>query len=345
MDSKKLSSKLGTAIAVAFVATCSIPVFAEGPGSYGTRAEVLRFAHELAEREGLDEQVIKTALAGARYQPAVIKAILPPASPSAKSWVRYRARYIDRSRINAGLVFWRANERLLKRAEDEFGVPASIIVGIIGVETIYGRNTGSFKALSALATLAFDYPPRADLFRRELGELFLLARDQRRSVDDIMGSYAGAIGLPQFLPSSIRHYAVDFDGDGKIDIETSAADAIGSVASFLNQHGWAPGGPVAVPARVSDPQRAAAAVEAGISPQFGIEALRQLGIEADTPTAPDQDAALVDLVTPNAATEYWLGYNNFYVITRYNRSSFYAMTVYQLATAIALEHAQPTAVR
>jgi len=319
--------------------------FADGTGDYGNRVEVQQFAHELAEREGLDEAAVKAALASARYQPAVIKAILPPASPTVKSWTRYRARFIDRMRINAGLAFWRANEYWLKRAEDEFGVPASIIVGIIGVETIYGRNTGNFQALSALATLAFDYPPRADLFRRELGELFLLARDQQRPVDSIKGSYAGAIGLPQFLPSSIRRYAVDYDGDGRIDLETSAADAIGSVASFLNQHGWAPGGPVAVPAKVSDPQRAAAAVEAGIEPKFGIEALRQLGIKADTPAAPDLDAALIDLVTPNAPTEYWLGYNNFYVITRYNRSSFYAMTVYQLATAVALERGEPAEIR
>jgi membrane-bound lytic murein transglycosylase B len=343
MDFKKLGIGLGAALMGAIVATSSAPAWAEG--DYGTRVEVQQFAHELAEREGLDEAAVKAALASARYQPAVIKAILPPASPTVKSWTRYRARFIDRMRINAGLAFWRANEYWLKRAEDEFGVPASIIVGIIGVETIYGRNTGNFQTLSALATLAFDYPPRADLFRRELGELFLLARDQQRPVDSIKGSYAGAIGLPQFLPSSIRRYAVDYDGDGRIDLETSAADAIGSVASFLNQHGWAPGGPVAVPAKVSDPQRAAAAVEAGIEPKFGIEALRQLGIKADTPAAPDLDAALIDLVTPNAPTEYWLGYNNFYVITRYNRSSFYAMTVYQLATAVALERGEPAEIR
>ena len=341
MDFKKLG--IGAVFAGAFI--CSSIAYADGTGDYGNRAEVQQFAHELAEREGLDEQAVKAALASARYQPAVIKAILPPVSPTVKSWTRYRARYIDRTRINAGLAFWRANEYWLKRAEDEFGVPASIIVGIIGVETIYGRNTGNFQTLSALATLAFDYPPRADLFRRELGELFLLARDQQRPVKSIKGSYAGAIGLPQFLPSSIRRYAVDYDGDGKIDIEMSAADAIGSVASFLNQHGWAPGGPVAVPAKVTDPQRATAAVEAGIRPQFGIEALKQLGISADTPAAPDLEAALIDLVTPDAPTEYWLGYNNFYVITRYNRSSFYAMTVYQLATAVALERAKPAEIR
>ncbi len=341
MDLKTLVLRLGTVFSAALMTACLSMATAADPGSYGTRSEVHQFAHELAEREGLDETTIIATLAAAQYQPAVVRAILPPASPTQKSWARYRTRYIDRVRISAGLAFWRANEYWLKRAQDEYGVPAEIIVGIIGVETIYGRNTGGFQTLSALATLGFDYPPRAELFRRELGELFLLARDQHRNVGDYKGSFAGAIGLPQFLPSSIRRFAVDHDGDGRIDIESSPADAIGSVANFLNQHGWKLGGPITIPAQVSDPQRAAAAIEAGIRPQFNAEALGQLGIAADTPAPAEAEAALIDLVTPNAATEYWLGYNNFYVITRYNRSSFYAMTVYQLATAIALEHTKP----
>ncbi|MCL2658104.1 MAG: lytic murein transglycosylase B [Betaproteobacteria bacterium] len=334
MDFKKLSVTL----AVFHFTAYSLISYAGDESSYfGSRAEVQQFAHELAEREGLDENDIKTALSSARYLPSVIKAILPPASPNVKSWTRYRARYLDRTRIAAGVDFWRENAAWLKRAENDFGVPAEIIVAIIGVETIYGRHTGNYQTLSALATLAFDYPPRAELFRTELGEVFLLAREQKRPVTDFKGSYAGAIGLPQFLPSSIRRYAVDYDGDGKIDIETSPADAIGSVANFLNRHGWKSGEPIAVPARVFDPQRAAAAIAAGIVPQFNTEAFQQLGISADIPVAPDLPAALIDLVTPNAPTEYWLGYNNFYVITRYNRSSFYAMAVYQLATAIMLE--------
>ncbi|GAA5181423.1 hypothetical protein GCM10025771_28350 [Niveibacterium umoris] len=305
--------------------------------AYADRAEGKAFAQELAAREALDEAEILAALRDAKYLPAVIQAILPPATPAAKSWVRYRARYLDKTRIAGGVAFWRANEATLKRAEAEFGVPADIIVGILGVETIYGRNLGHFQTLSALATLAFDYPPRAALFQRELGELFLLARDRRVPVGSFRGSYAGAIGLPQFLPSSIRRYAVDYDGDGVISLDTSPADAIGSVASFLSQHGWEAGKQIAIPARVADPQRAAALIESGISPSFRLADFERLGVSPDTPAAEDNRAALIDLASPEAPTEYWLGYQNFYVITRYNRSSFYAMAVFHLATAIRLE--------
>lgn len=309
---------------------------------YADRAEVKAFAHELATRESLDEASVLSAFKDAKYLPAVIKAMLPPASPGVKSWVRYRARYLDRTRITAGLAFWRDHEATLKRAEAEFGVPADIIAGILGVETIYGRNLGNFQTLSALTTLAFDYPPRADLFRRELGELFLLARDRHVAVDSFKGSYAGALGLPQFLPSSIRRYAVDYDGDGRIALDESADDAIGSVANFLSQHGWERGAPVAVPARVTDPQRAAALIEAGLSPSFGRKDLEQLGVAPDVPGSTDRPAALIDLVSPEAPTEYWLGYQNFYVITRYNRSSFYAMAVFHLATALRVERSRLT---
>lgn len=322
------------AIAAFVSATLATPAAEPEPTPYASRDEVKRFAAELAARESLDEGEVLAALAKAQHLPAVIKYILPPASPTVKSWARYRARFIDKTRINAGLAFWQAHEATLKRAEAEFGVPAEIIVGIIGVETIYGRQLGGFQTLSALATLAFDYPPRAELFRRELGELFLLARDNGVPVGSYKGSYAGALGWPQFLPSSIRRYAVDYDGDGRIALESSPVDAIGSVASFLAQHGWETGGTIAVPAKVQDPQRAIALIEAGISPTFSRQDFERLGVSPDVPGAHDKPAALIDLVTPDAATEYWLGYQNFYVITRYNRSSFYAMTVYHLATAV-----------
>ncbi len=330
-------STLVLAVLLGIVSALAHGAAAPEPQPYGDRDEVKAFAHELAQKESLDEAQVLASLAEARYLPAVIKAILPPASPSVKSWVRYRARYLDRTRIAAGTAFWREHAATLARAEAEFGVPADIIVGIIGVETIYGRNQGNFQTLSALATLAFDYPPRAELFRRELGELFLLSRDTSKPVTSYKGSYAGALGLPQFLPSSIRRYAIDYDGDGKVSLDTSADDAIGSVANFLKQHGWERGGAVAVPARVMDPQRATALVEAGIAPSFRKQDFERLGVAADTPAAEDKPAALIDLVSLEAATEYWLGYQNFYVITRYNRSSFYAMAVFHLATAVRLE--------
>ncbi|MCX9156057.1 lytic murein transglycosylase B [Niveibacterium sp. 24ML] len=324
------------ALVAALLTTMMVAIHAAEPdlAPYESRDEVKKFAAEFSARESLDEGAILAALAEAKHLPAVIKYILPPASPTVKSWTRYRARFIDKTRINAGLAFWQEHESTLARAEEEFGVPAEIIVGIIGVETIYGRQLGNFQTLSALATLAFDYPPRAELFRRELGELFLLARDNGVPVGLYKGSYAGALGWPQFLPSSIRRYAVDYDGDGRISLESSPVDAIGSVASFLSQHGWETGGPIAVPAKVQDPQRAIALIEAGISPAFNRQDFERLGVSPDAPGAYDKPAALIDLVTPDAATEYWLGYQNFYVITRYNRSSFYAMTVYHLATAV-----------
>lgn len=307
---------------------------------YAEREEVRLFARDLASREGLDEAKILGALAEAHYLPSVVKAILPPASPASRSWVRYRARFLDRPRITGGLGFWKLYSDALARAEKQYGVPAEIIVAIIGIESFYGRGPGNYQSLSALATLAFDYPPRAELFRQELGELFLLARDQGREVGSFKGSYAGAIGLPQFMPSSIRRHAVDFDGDGKIDLETDPVDAIGSVANFLNKHGWRTGEIAALPARVSDAQGAAAAIEGGIVPRYNRAELARLGISADTPLNVDAPAALIDLPSPEAATEYWLGYANFYVITRYNRSSFYAMSVLQLARTLRTEHDQ-----
>lgn len=329
-----------TATTLAALAFCLItgPAQSADRHAYGKREDVRAFAHELAEREGLDEQEVMASLRRAQYQPGVIKAILPAASPTTKSWQRYRARFLESVRLQSGAAFWKDNAATLARAEAEYGIPAELIVSIIGVETIYGRNVGDYQTLSALATLAFDYPPRADLFRRELGELFVLAREQKRPVESYRGSYAGAMGLPQFLPSSVRRFAVDYDGDGRIDLLASPTDAIGSVASFLHNHGWTPGGPVAVPAKVANPQGAVALIEAGIQPKFLASELANMGVTADAPEAPTAPAALIDLVTPGNATEYWLGYNNFYVITRYNRSSFYAMTVYQLATALALEH-------
>ena len=198
---------------------------------------------------------------------------------------------------------------------------------------IYGRNVGNFQTFSALTTLAFDYPPRAELFRRELAELLLLARDGQRDVRDFRGSYAGALGLPQFLPSSWRKYAVDFDGDGTIDLFGSPADAIGSVARFLSEHGWEPDNPVAL--RVTSIEgELKPLLDPGIEPLLNTDDLELFGVRTLTPAPSATRIALIDLVTPDEPTEYWLGFQNFYVITRYNRSSFYAMSVYQLGESL-----------
>jgi membrane-bound lytic murein transglycosylase B len=305
---------------------------AQAQGSYAARAEVQAFVQEMGDRHGFDAQALLHLFRHASYQPAVIRAISPPRDVRVRSWQRYRARYLDEGRIAGGMRFWHQHAALVDAAQVRFGVPQEIMVAIIGVETIYGRMTGTFQTLSALATLAFDYPSRADLFRHELEELLLLARELDRSAITFKGSYAGAIGLPQFLPSSYRRYAIDFDRDGKVDLLESAGDAIGSVGNFLREHGWRSGELVAVPAIV--PPDATALADGDVTPKY---VLQELAIQGITPAAAVDHSgkcALIDLVTPDVPTEYWLGFDNFHALTRYNRSSFYAMAVFQLAEAL-----------
>lgn len=306
--------------------------FANGHAAdnYAERREVREFAAQMADKYGFETDSLLRLFSQARFQPGVIKAILPPTSPTVRSWRNYRARYIEPTRIAGGLRFWQENAAALADAEHRYGVPAEIMVAIIGVETKYGRMTGTFQTVSALATLAFDYPPRADLFRGELEEFLLLARETNRDPLTFSGSYAGALGIPQFLPSSYRRYGVDFDGDGQVDLTNSERDAIGSIANFLQQHGWQSGGVVAVPV-ITSGNDYLALVDGGVEPHYTLQELAEKGISANREIAPEEKCALIDLVTPGAPTEYWLGYHNFYVITRYNRSTFYAMAVYQLS--------------
>jgi membrane-bound lytic murein transglycosylase B len=307
--------------------------------NYTEREDVRAFIEEIATRNQLDPAPIHAALARAQYLPRVIDLIKPPTTRSARSWQRYRSQFLDPTHINAGLEAWARYADSLRRAENAFGVPPEIILGILGVETIYGRNTGNFETLSALATLAFDYPPRAELFRNELEALFLLAHEQGRDPASYVGSFAGALGWPQFLPSSVRRYAVDFDGDGQINFNANGVDAIGSIANYLREYGWEAGGPVAVRVYFSLNTDPAPLIQTGIEPTLSQTTLLDAGIRplGDSPL-PTADATLVDLETPDASTEYWLGYRNFYAITRYNRSSFYAMAVYQLAQALKAGH-------
>jgi len=301
-------------------------------GSYATRADVQSFIAEMQARHGFDAEQLTVQFGKTRPIPFVLKAIAPPADPKVRSWQTYRARFIEPKRIAAGRAFWHRHAATLAKAEALTGVPAEIIVSIIGIETIYGKHLGRFDAFAALTTLAFDYPPRAELFRRELEALLLLAREEGRAPGSYRSSYAGAIGLPQFLPTSIRAYATDFDGDGRIDLTGSADDAIGSVANFLKEHGWENGGPVTVKVGAGGTAPEALSAE-GILPQRRPQEMTSMGVEVSA-DAPDAPAALIDLVTPDAPTEYWLGYQNFYTITRYNRSSFYAMAVWQFAQTL-----------
>ncbi|MCX8086514.1 MAG: lytic murein transglycosylase B [Rhodocyclaceae bacterium] len=315
-------------LAFALVLAAAGPAWA----SYADRPEVQAFIEEMQRRHQLDASALTELFSRTSALPSVLRAIAPPADPRQRSWAAYRTRFIEPKRLAAGVRFMREHRAALAKAEAMSGVPAEIIAAIIGIETFYGKHLGRYETFAALATLAFDYPPRAELFRRELEALLLLARDEGKPPTAYRGSYAGAIGLPQFLPSSIRAYATDFDRDGRVDLVASIEDAIGSVANFLKEHGWQAGGPLAfkVGAGGTAP---AELLAAGIMPHARPSEMRALGL-AVPPEAPEAPAALIDLATPEADTEYWLGYQNFYVITRYNRSSFYAMAVCQFAEAL-----------
>jgi len=302
---------------------------------YADRPEAQQFIDEMQQKHGFDKDALTYIFRRAEYLPSVIKYISPPKDPTGvRSWQRYRSRFVEPVRIKAGVAFWDRYQDTIRAASEKYGVPEEIIVGIIGVETIYGRNTGNFQAVSALATLAFDYPRRAELFRGELEALLLMAREQHRDPLDYQGSFAGALGLPQFLPSSVRNYAVDFDGDGQIDLLNSPKDAIGSVARYMQMHGWEAGAPVAQRASIGPEADLPPLIANDITPAFDAAGLASHGVKAADGTTPAGKAAFVELVTPGEDSEYWLGYQNFYVITRYNRSSFYAMSVFQLGEAV-----------
>lgn len=300
---------------------------------FGAETAVAAFIADMNARHGFASEELQQLFAAIHPNEQVLRAIAPAAAPEQqRSWQRYRARFVNDRRIDGGLRFWRENAASLRRAEADYGVPPEIVTAIIGVETEYGSNTGRFGLFEALATLAFHYPPRADFFRDELEALLLLARDAGAEPLALRGSYAGASGIGQFMPSSIRRFAVDYDGDRRIDLAHSPADAIGSVARYLALHGWQAATPVAVPAAVGgDPSPLLAA---GIKPSLTLAELARRGVLTAASGNEQRPAALIDLVTPDAATEYWAAFDNFWVITRYNRSSFYAMAVFQLAEAL-----------
>jgi membrane-bound lytic murein transglycosylase B len=264
----------------------------------------------------------------------ILQAISAPAE-STRSWREYRDMLLTERRLAGGVEFWNKHRQALERAEREYGVAPEYIVAIIGVETLYGRNTGRWRIIDALATLAFDYPPRADFFRQELASYLLLARDEGINVFAMRGSYAGAFGIPQFMPGSARRYAVDFDGSGAIDLHRSPVDAVGSVANFLNRHGWQPGGEAMFEAQVQgDGYRAFA--DGRLEPKYPIAELLRAGVEAVAlpEELAGEPAALIELASAGYSSEFRLGLQNFYVLTRYNRSAFYAAAVAELAKAL-----------
>jgi membrane-bound lytic murein transglycosylase B len=276
----------------------ALPALAQS--GYHARGDVQTFIDELVERHGFVPGELSKLFSRVQRAESVLEAIKPQ-PPVERIWADYRANFVNEKRIDAGVAFWRRNARALERATRSYGVPPEIIVAIIGVETYYGRNMGRFRVVDALTTLAFDYPPRAPFFRGELEQYLLLARELHLDVFSVRGSYAGAIGIPQFMPGSTRRYAVDFDGDGAIDLRGNPVDAVGSVANFLKEHGWRAGEAIHLP--------------------------------ADGAATPEQLEGKVELI--DLGSERRLGLHNFYVLTRYNRSHFYAAAVTDLGQALS----------
>ena len=293
------------------------------------------FAARAAEEYGLDAQEIVTLLQEARFKQSIVDAISRPAE--AKPWYEYRPIFLTSKRIKGGVEFWQDNEALVAQAAEQFGVDPQIIVAIIGVETFYGRNTGGYRVLDALATLSFYYPDtgndRSDFFSRELAQFLLLGDEEGLPLREVSGSYAGAMGLGQFIPSSYREYAVDLDGDGRRDLWSSMPDVIGSVANYLHRHNWQPGGPVALPVQPAPDADFDLVARRNFKPEKTVAELAAGGFPADASVDGSEPATILRLEEEDGDS-YWTTFQNFYVITRYNRSPLYAMAVFQLSEAI-----------
>jgi membrane-bound lytic murein transglycosylase B len=314
-----------------------------GP-TYASRPEAMALADDIARQHALDPRWVRRTLSQAHQLPQVVRLMTPAPVGTPKNWTIYRSRFIDPIRIRAGVAFWQAQRDTLTRAQTTYGVPAEIIVGIIGVETIYGQQTGNFRVLDALATLAFDFPavhPRAvqrsQFFASELGQFLKLTHQGGIDPLSLRGSYAGAMGMPQFMPSSWAKFAVDFDGDGRIDLFNSPADVIGSIANYFKTFGWQPG----VPTHYSvsfDTEKLdlEALLLPDILPTFSAASFAAKGAVLDTAgLAHTGPLALIELQNGDQAPSYVAGTENFYVITRYNWSSYYAMAVIELGRAVS----------
>lgn len=294
------------------------------------RPEVEAFVQEMSARHGFDIGELRELMGRAQKRESILRVMSRPST--AVTWAQYRKRIVDRVRIEGGARFWHTHAQALERARRDYGVPEELIVATIGIETLYGRHTGNIPVIDALSTLAFDYPRRAAFFRGELEEYLLLVREAGLDAPGTEGSYAGAIGIPQFLPSSYRKYAVDFDGDGRRDLVDSVADAIGSVANYYRTYGWEAGAPVIADADSGEAELAPL-IAGGIKPHVSIGELRKRGLAIEGKVKEDALAA-VFFVQEERGPRLVLGLNNFYVITRYNRSTNYAMAVHELAREI-----------
>jgi membrane-bound lytic murein transglycosylase B len=332
---KPLAAKLTSSFLVAACLLASQPVLAGA--DFLSRPDVRAFIEAVSKERGIARAYLERILGEVRSTPTAVRLINPEPSsaPSpARSYERYRAKFLTPELISAGSNFWSQHAEELARAETEYGVPSEVIVGILGVETFFGRNTGSFRVIDALASIAFDGERRQDYFRGELEELLLLARDSR--IDPfIKGSYAGAVGLPQFMPSSYRRYAVDFDGDGAIDLSASPADAIGSIASYMKAFGWVTGETPTAPVRLA--LGTEADLVSGLERIHDVVEVQGKGVVFSGRDPPAGFVSIFELPAPGKPSKFVAGFNNFEVVTRYNRSTFYASAVLELGEAIRKE--------
>jgi membrane-bound lytic murein transglycosylase B len=295
------------------------------------RDDLQKFIRNMVAQHKFDADKLENIFSQVQLKDSIIEAISRPAEK--KPWFQYRPIFITNSRINGGVKFWDKNREILARAEKEYGVPAEIITAIIGVETRYGRHAGRYKVIDSLSTLAFDYPPRSKFFRSELEQYLLMTREEGVDPLSVYGSYAGAMGQPQFISSSYRRYAIDFDGDGKRDIWKNSADAIGSVANYLSTHGWQTGKGITSRLNLAKEPEDKTIFNRSLKPYVKAAELSQAGVALPSQLPDDEMVTLMSL-QGKKGSEYWLGQNNFYVITRYNHSALYAMAVYQLSQAI-----------
>ncbi|OUR73327.1 lytic murein transglycosylase B [Methylophaga sp. 41_12_T18] len=295
------------------------------------------FIDEMVSKHNFDRTELNQAFADVEVKKSILKAISRPAEKS-KPWYDYRNIFITDKRISGGVKFWQQHAATLAEAEQKYGVPAEVIIAILGVETRYGGNVGGYRVVDALSTLAFRYPPRSPFFRSELEHFLLLTREEKMSRLSPVGSYAGAMGLGQFMPSSYREYAVDFDGDGKRDIWTNPVDAIGSIANYLKRHGWVAGESIVHLTSVDGNEGADLATK-GLKPSLNRLDLQNAGVSLQNLPVGEDKLALISL-TQKSGEEYWLARQNFYAITRYNHSRMYAMAVTQLAEEISKQYEQ-----
>lgn len=335
--------KIIITICVFFCATQSLA------DPFSQRTDVSAFIQQIAKQNEIDTDKLITMLDQVQLQNSILESISAP--KEAKPWYVYRNNFLTTSRVQQGVEFWQQHADTLKRAEETYGVPANMIVAILGVETFYGQHKGTYRVLDALATLAFEYPPRAPFFKKELEAFLMLIPESPFDPYTLRGSYAGAFGQSQFMPSSYQKYAVDFSGLHKKDIENNSDDAIGSIANYFKEHGWQTNQPVAAPVRLSGTHYKTLTRQSSIShktamsqlkPNLTVAEYKKMGVAPRRQIAAHTRAAMITLETEDKP-EYWLTFNNFYTIMRYNPSPNYAMAVYQLSQALQMEYNKQTA--